>query len=85
MKTSNYVIVPIKFSLDVGNDEYIFLGNFGGRIMSGFEIIGVRPPKPFPGCGKQKNNKSPVSLRVKPFSMRHFYPFLSVSDEVLLF
>ena len=55
MMTSNYVIVPIKFSLDVaGNDEQIILGNFGGRIMSGFEVIEVGPPKPFPGRGKQK-------------------------------
>ena len=46
--TSNYVIVPIKFSLDVaGNDEQIILGNFGGRIIyERLEVIEVGPPKP---------------------------------------
>ena len=34
--TSYHIIVPIKFCLDVGNDECIILCNFGGRIMSGF-------------------------------------------------
>ena len=27
--------------IDVGNDDYIILNNFAGRIMSGFEIIEV--------------------------------------------
>ena len=30
MMTSNYVIVSITLCLDIGNDEYIILGNFGG-------------------------------------------------------
>ena len=29
--TSIFVIVSIKLSLDVANDEYIFLNNFGGH------------------------------------------------------
>ena len=35
--------------LDVGNDEYLILRNFGGRFMSSFEVI-IRsgPPKPCP-------------------------------------
>ena len=35
--------------LDVGNDEYVILRNFGGRFMSSFEVI-IRsgPPKPCP-------------------------------------
>ena len=33
--TSNNVIVSIKLCLDVGNDGYIILCNFGGR---GFEV-----------------------------------------------
>ena len=28
--TSNYVIVSINLCLDIGNDEYIILDNFGG-------------------------------------------------------
>ena len=44
--TSNYFIVPIKLNLNVGNDEYIILWNFGSRIMSGFEVIDGGPPKP---------------------------------------
>ena len=31
--TSNYVILSITVCLDIGNDEYIILGNFGGRII----------------------------------------------------
>ena len=38
--TSDYVIVSIKLCLEVGNDEYIIVCNFGGRRMSGFEVIG---------------------------------------------
>ena len=33
--TSNYVIVSVKLCLKVGNNDYIILCNFGGRIMSG--------------------------------------------------
>ena len=31
--TSIYVIVSITLCLDIGNDEFIILGNFGGRII----------------------------------------------------
>ena len=32
------MIVSIKLCLDVRNDEYIILCNFGDRTMSGFEV-----------------------------------------------
>ena len=38
--TSDYVIVSIKLCPEVGNDEHIIVCNFGGRRMSGFEVIG---------------------------------------------
>ena len=34
-----YVIMSIKLCLDVGNDKGISLYNFGGLILSGFEVI----------------------------------------------
>ena len=37
--TSYYVIVTTKLCSEVGNDEYIVLCIFGGRGMSGFEVI----------------------------------------------
>ena len=46
--TSCHIIVSIKFCLDVGNDECIILCNFGGRIMSGFEILEGDPQSPSP-------------------------------------
>ena len=48
--TSYHIIVSIKFCLDVGNDECIILCNFGGRIMSGFEILegDLQSPSPPP-------------------------------------
>ena len=46
--TSYHIIVSIKFCLDVGNDECIILCNFGGRIMSGFEILEGDLQSPFP-------------------------------------
>ena len=36
---SNYVIMSIKLCFDVGNDKDISLYNFGGLILSGFEVI----------------------------------------------
>ena len=36
--TSNYVIVSIKLCLDAGNNEYIILSNFGGRVMNGLKL-----------------------------------------------
>ena len=36
---SNYIIMSIKLCLDVGNDKDISLYNFGGLILSGFEVI----------------------------------------------
>ena len=38
--TSIYVIVSIKLCLKVGKDEYIVESTFGGRRISGFEVIG---------------------------------------------
>ena len=37
--TSDYVIVSIKLSPDVGNDEHIILCNCRGHSLSGFEVI----------------------------------------------
>lgn len=48
--TSNYIIVPIKLCLDVGNDKYILLCTFGSRIMSSSEgkqgDLQSNPPSP---------------------------------------
>ena len=58
--TSYHIIVSIKFCLDVGNDECIILCNFGGRIMSVFEILEgdlqspSPPPLPPPFNGQNK-------------------------------
>ena len=50
---SNYVIMSIKLCLDNGNDKDSSLYNFGGLILSGFEVIegeGERVP-----CGRKRN------------------------------
>ena len=38
--TSDYFFVLIKLCPEVGNDKYIVRCNFGGRSMSGFDVIG---------------------------------------------
>ena len=38
--TSIYAIVSIQLCLKVGKDEYIVESIFGGRRISGFEVIG---------------------------------------------
>ena len=43
--TSNYVILSIMSFLEVENDKYIIMCNFGGRYVSGFDVI-VGPSKP---------------------------------------
>ena len=64
--TSDYVIVSIKLCPEVGNDEYIIVCNFGGRRMSGFEVIGGGEGEGGGGGGlqgarrSQKAKKSPV-------------------------
>lgn len=61
--TSDYIIVPIKLSVDVGNDKYIILCTFGSRIMSGFEgkqgDLQTNHPAPKHSSGK-KSKKSSV-------------------------
>ena len=62
---SNYIIMSIKLCLDVGNDKDISLYNFGGLILSGFEVIEGEGGGRVPGGSKQdivKKNctKSPV-------------------------
>ena len=57
--TSNYVILLIKLSLNVGNDDFIILCNFDGLIISGLEAEegGLRTspsPRPFPVAGSKK-------------------------------
>ena len=37
--TTDYGIMSIKLCLEVGNEEYIIVCNFGGRRMKGFEVI----------------------------------------------
>ena len=54
--TSNYVILSIRSFLEVENDKYIIVCNFGGRNMSGFELIG--------GPSKPRLNNSPSGLSV---------------------
>ena len=38
-------MVSIKLCLDVGNDDYLTLCNFGSSVISGFEVIEGRPTK----------------------------------------
>ena len=49
--TSNYFILSIMSFLEVENDKYIIMRNFGGRNMSGFEVLG--------GPSKPRLNNSP--------------------------
>ena len=44
--TSDYVIVLTKICLDFRNNEQIILCNFGGRIMSGYEVMKGQLQKP---------------------------------------
>ena len=37
--TSDYFFVSTKLCPEVGNDKYMVLCNFGGRSMSGFDVI----------------------------------------------
>lgn len=56
--TSYYVTVSIKVFLNVGNDEYIILCNFGGcTIMSGFEVIDGGLQEPCPPVAKQQQQQ----------------------------
>ena len=59
---SNYVIVSIKIRLDLGNDGYIILYNFGDRIMSGFEVKEGGPSESLPVAGAK--NKAGLNYRV---------------------
>ena len=61
--TSNYVIVPIKLYLDVGNDEHIILCNFGGRFVSSFEVMEGDPKAHLLVAGSK--NKKPGLNRDK--------------------
>ena len=47
--------MPIKLGIDTGNRGYNILCNFGGRMMSDFEVW-----SPHPTTGHRKQNKSPV-------------------------
>ena len=38
-KSKGIDLINAKLCLDVGYDKYIILSNFGGFIMSGFEVI----------------------------------------------
>lgn len=60
LPASNRIILSTKLCLDAGNNEYVILCNFGGRIISGFKVIEGGAPEVLlpPGCRKFK--KSPV-------------------------
>ena len=60
--TSYYIIVSIKLYKEVGNDECIFVCNFGDRRMSCFEVIEGASEGP-PVAGSKK--KSPISIGLK--------------------
>ena len=57
---SDRIILSTKLYLDAGNNEYVILRNFGGRIISGFKVIEGGAPEVSlpPGCRKLK--KCPV-------------------------
>jgi len=61
--TSIYAIVSIKLCLKVGKDEYIVESIFGGRRMSGFEVIG--------GGGGAPRSLPPLLLFDCLFSILH--------------
>ena len=54
MVTSDYVIVSIKLSPEVGNDEFIIVCNFGGRGMSDLKVMEGRGLRALPSHRKQK-------------------------------
>ena len=49
----------MKLFLEVGNDKYIIMCKFGGRIIRGFEIIG--------GHSASRLNNSPWGLSVRHY------------------
>ena len=57
--TSIFAIVSIKLSLDVANDEYIFLNNFGGH--NGV----LSPPPVFPTLFRSQEAKKKGLNRIK--------------------
>jgi len=59
--TSHYVIVSIKLSLEVGNDEYVVQCNFDGHSMTVFEVIEVGG-----GGGASKAPRSQEATRTSP-------------------
>ena len=56
------MVVSIKLCLDVGNDQYIILRNFGGRTKSGLKLQWGTPP--FPVAESEKKGGPPLN-RVK--------------------
>ena len=44
LKSKVIHLINAKLRLDVGYDKYIILSNFGGFIMSGFEVIPITEP-----------------------------------------
>lgn len=50
--------MSIKLCLDFGNDEHIILCNFGGRIMSDFEVVEERFWSPPPRSQETENAQS---------------------------
>ena len=61
--TSNYVIVSVKLYLNVGNNQYIILWNFGSRIMSG------RSNQKKPGLGRVNATVHTPQSRLRAVSL----------------
>ena len=71
--TSYYIIVSIKLYKEVGNDECIFVCNFGDRRMSCFEVIeGASEGPPVAG-----SKKKPDLDRVKEHRQRTIHSTLT--------
>ena len=48
--------------MEVGNDDYIIVCNFGGCRMSGFEVIDMGPPSPPPLPRRSHEEKKSPSV-----------------------
>ena len=60
--------------VDIGNDDYIILCNFGGRVVSGFEVIeGV-------GAGWSSGSKKRLVLLGLSVLKKTFSPQLYITD-----
>ena len=66
----------------VGNDKYIFLCNFGGHSMSGFEVIAGGLWSPSPVAGSEKKSPVWIGLNIQYlFTTVHCKPPLCMVHE----